>query len=118
MCGNIHLIALDELAEEGLIDQSDLPGKIPVQEVDYSQVNILLKHFSVPCDQLWDMLKICKLIRSEILHFASNLIRQKICLENMGHWFKNAQQKKWPKAQFLHCLEAFRLYPCFSFICK
>ena len=39
MCGNVHLIALDELVEEGLIDKADLPESVPVQDVDYKQVD-------------------------------------------------------------------------------
>ncbi len=39
MCGNVLLIALDELAEEGLIDKSDLPEPIPVTTAIFDQVS-------------------------------------------------------------------------------
>lgn len=37
MCGNVLLIGLDELAEEGLIDRADLPEPVPVSTADFEK---------------------------------------------------------------------------------
>lgn len=47
MCGNVLLISLDELAEEGLIDKSDLPTPIPVATANFDQV-LLSKSIADP----------------------------------------------------------------------
>lgn len=38
LCGNTLLIAVDELVSEGLLDESDKPAKLPVDEVDFLAV--------------------------------------------------------------------------------
>ncbi len=38
LCGNTLLIAIDELVSEGLLDESDKPAKMPVDEVDFVAV--------------------------------------------------------------------------------
>ena len=38
MCGNVLLIDLDELAEEGLIDKEDLPDPLPVTTAQFDKV--------------------------------------------------------------------------------
>ena len=40
-CGNMLLIALDELVEDGLIDKSDLPPPQPVARADFVEVSML-----------------------------------------------------------------------------
>lgn len=40
-CGNILLIDLDNLADEGLIDRSDLPEPGPVQTADFDKAGSL-----------------------------------------------------------------------------
>lgn len=38
MCGNVLLIAIDELQQEGLIDAADLPQRQPVANADFAKV--------------------------------------------------------------------------------
>ena len=38
MCGNVLLIGLDELADEGLIDKTDLPDPLPVTTAQFDKV--------------------------------------------------------------------------------
>lgn len=38
LCGNPLLIAIDELVSEGLLDEADLPPKVPVDDVDFVAV--------------------------------------------------------------------------------
>ena len=38
LCGNVLLIALDELVEEGLLDESDIPSPVPVAFARFDQV--------------------------------------------------------------------------------
>ena len=41
MCGNVLLIDLDELVEDGLIDKADLPKPQPVQTADFAKASSL-----------------------------------------------------------------------------
>jgi 4-alpha-glucanotransferase len=38
LCGNTLLIAIDELVEEGLLDEQDKPKKVPVANADFPQI--------------------------------------------------------------------------------
>lgn len=38
LCGNPLLIAIDELVSEGLLDEADMPPKVPVDDVDFVAV--------------------------------------------------------------------------------
>lgn len=40
MCGNVLLIDLDQLAEEGLIDKEDLPEALPVTTAQFDKVSL------------------------------------------------------------------------------
>lgn len=39
LCGNVHLISLDSLVKDGLLQKNDLPQTVPIADVDFPKAS-------------------------------------------------------------------------------
>ena len=52
LCGNVLMISLDSLVDDGLLSKSDLPAEVPVADVDFPAVSPALMDFAAPVRHL------------------------------------------------------------------